>query len=189
MKSHSHRSPSRARRTLGATARATEIRRGLDRLRPRAHARADGDAHRATSPIPDQAMADLLGGRNPEANQAIASLFAGATAEMPRRVSRQASLRWAATSPAWRCGESRSRRRAGDLGRPQPAGAQGPHRDGAQVPRPRRVPRRREAQRRARRRALHRRQGRELERAGLERPHRTRHRARQRQHPARRADL
>jgi hypothetical protein len=34
-------------------------------------------------PYPDQAMADLLGGRNPEANQAIASLFAGATAEMP----------------------------------------------------------------------------------------------------------
>jgi hypothetical protein len=34
-------------------------------------------------PYPDQAMADLIGGRNPEANQAIASLFAGATAEMP----------------------------------------------------------------------------------------------------------
>jgi hypothetical protein len=34
-------------------------------------------------PNPDQAMADLLAGRNPEANQAIASLFAGATAEMP----------------------------------------------------------------------------------------------------------
>ena len=34
-------------------------------------------------PYPDQAMADLLAGRNPEANQAIASLFAGATAEMP----------------------------------------------------------------------------------------------------------
>jgi hypothetical protein len=34
-------------------------------------------------PYPDQAVADLLGGRNPEANQAIASLFAGATAEMP----------------------------------------------------------------------------------------------------------
>jgi hypothetical protein len=34
-------------------------------------------------PNPDQALADLLGGRNPEANQAIASLFAGATAEMP----------------------------------------------------------------------------------------------------------
>jgi hypothetical protein len=35
------------------------------------------------SPYPDQAMADLLAGRNLEANQAIASLFAGATAEMP----------------------------------------------------------------------------------------------------------
>ena len=35
------------------------------------------------SPYPDQAMAELLGGRNPDANQAIASLFAGATAEMP----------------------------------------------------------------------------------------------------------
>ena len=34
-------------------------------------------------PYPDQAMADLLSGRNHEANQAIASLFAGATAEMP----------------------------------------------------------------------------------------------------------
>ena len=34
-------------------------------------------------PYPDQAMADLLGGRNYEANQAVASLFAGATAEMP----------------------------------------------------------------------------------------------------------
>lgn len=34
-------------------------------------------------PYPDQAMADLLAGRNHEANQAIASLFAGATAEMP----------------------------------------------------------------------------------------------------------
>jgi len=34
-------------------------------------------------PYPDQAMADLIGGRNHEANQAIASLFAGATAEMP----------------------------------------------------------------------------------------------------------
>lgn len=36
-----------------------------------------------SSPVPDQAMADLLAGRNPEVNQAIASLFAGATAEMP----------------------------------------------------------------------------------------------------------
>ncbi len=35
-------------------------------------------------PYPDQAMADLLAGRNLEANQAIASLFAGATAEMPQ---------------------------------------------------------------------------------------------------------
>src|SRR5882672_617438 len=35
------------------------------------------------SPYPDQAMADLLAGRNHEANQAVASLFAGATAEMP----------------------------------------------------------------------------------------------------------
>lgn len=35
-------------------------------------------------PYPDQAMADLLAGRNGEANQAIASLFAGATAEMPQ---------------------------------------------------------------------------------------------------------
>jgi hypothetical protein len=35
------------------------------------------------TPYPDQAMADLLSGRNLEANQAIASLFAGATAEMP----------------------------------------------------------------------------------------------------------
>ncbi|MBV9190065.1 MAG: hypothetical protein JOZ85_06250 [Betaproteobacteria bacterium] len=35
------------------------------------------------SPFPDQAMTDLLAGRNYEANQAIASLFAGATAEMP----------------------------------------------------------------------------------------------------------
>lgn len=34
-------------------------------------------------PYPDQAMADLLAGRNYEANQAIASLFAGATADMP----------------------------------------------------------------------------------------------------------
>jgi len=34
-------------------------------------------------PNPDQAFADLLSGRNPQANQAIASLFAGATAEMP----------------------------------------------------------------------------------------------------------
>ena len=34
-------------------------------------------------PSPDQAFADLLSGRNLEANQAIASLFAGATAEMP----------------------------------------------------------------------------------------------------------
>jgi hypothetical protein len=36
-----------------------------------------------TSSNPDQAMADLIAGRNLEANQAIASLFAGATAEMP----------------------------------------------------------------------------------------------------------
>jgi hypothetical protein len=35
-------------------------------------------------PNPDQALADLLAGRNPEANQAMASLFAGATAEMPQ---------------------------------------------------------------------------------------------------------
>jgi hypothetical protein len=34
-------------------------------------------------PNPDQAMAELLAGRNYEANQAMASLFAGATAEMP----------------------------------------------------------------------------------------------------------
>jgi len=36
------------------------------------------------SPNPDQAMADLLAGRNYEVNQAVASLFAGATAEMPQ---------------------------------------------------------------------------------------------------------
>jgi hypothetical protein len=34
-------------------------------------------------PNPDAAMADLLAGRNHQANQAMASLFAGATAEMP----------------------------------------------------------------------------------------------------------
>jgi hypothetical protein len=34
-------------------------------------------------PNPDQAFAELLSGHNPDANQAIASLFAGATAEMP----------------------------------------------------------------------------------------------------------
>ena len=34
-------------------------------------------------PNPDQALADVLAGRDPQANQAIASLFAGATAEMP----------------------------------------------------------------------------------------------------------
>ena len=34
-------------------------------------------------PYPDQAMTELLSGRNHEANQALASLFAGATAEMP----------------------------------------------------------------------------------------------------------
>ncbi|HUQ73477.1 MAG TPA: hypothetical protein VM183_02040 [Burkholderiales bacterium] len=34
-------------------------------------------------PYPDQAMAELLAGRNHQANQAVASLFAGATAEMP----------------------------------------------------------------------------------------------------------
>ena len=36
-----------------------------------------------TSPYPDQAMADLLAGRNHQVNQAVASLLAGATAEMP----------------------------------------------------------------------------------------------------------
>lgn len=36
------------------------------------------------SPNPDQAMADLLADRNYEVNQAVASLFAGATAEMPQ---------------------------------------------------------------------------------------------------------
>lgn len=35
-------------------------------------------------PYPDQAMNDLLSGRNHEANQAFASLFAGATAELPQ---------------------------------------------------------------------------------------------------------
>jgi hypothetical protein len=35
------------------------------------------------SPYPDQVMADLLAGRNHQVNQAVASLFAGATAEMP----------------------------------------------------------------------------------------------------------
>jgi hypothetical protein len=34
-------------------------------------------------PYPDQALADLLSGRNGEANRAIAGLFEGATAEMP----------------------------------------------------------------------------------------------------------
>jgi hypothetical protein len=34
-------------------------------------------------PNPDQAVADLLAGRNTEANGAIAGLFAGATAEVP----------------------------------------------------------------------------------------------------------
>lgn len=34
-------------------------------------------------PYPDQAIADLLAGRNTEANRAIAGLFEGATAEMP----------------------------------------------------------------------------------------------------------
>jgi hypothetical protein len=44
-------------------------------------------------PNPDQAMADLLAGRNFEANQAIASLFAGATAEMPEEYrARMASI-------------------------------------------------------------------------------------------------
>ena len=36
-----------------------------------------------SSPYPDQAMTELLAGRNHEVNQAVASLFAGATAEMP----------------------------------------------------------------------------------------------------------
>src|SRR5258706_12545842 len=36
-----------------------------------------------TQPYPDPAMADLLAGRNHQANQAVASLFAGATAELP----------------------------------------------------------------------------------------------------------
>src|SRR3954469_4112717 len=35
------------------------------------------------SPYPDQEMAALLAGRNQQVNQAVASLFAGATAEMP----------------------------------------------------------------------------------------------------------
>ena len=35
------------------------------------------------NPYPDQAMTDVLAGRNHEVNQALASLFAGATAEMP----------------------------------------------------------------------------------------------------------
>lgn len=35
-------------------------------------------------PYPEQAMNDLLSGRNHEANQAFASLFAGATAELPQ---------------------------------------------------------------------------------------------------------
>jgi hypothetical protein len=35
------------------------------------------------SPYPDQQMTDVLAGRNHEVNQAVASLFAGATAEMP----------------------------------------------------------------------------------------------------------
>ena len=34
-------------------------------------------------PYPDQALADLLSGRNAEANRAVAGLFEGATAEMP----------------------------------------------------------------------------------------------------------
>ncbi len=38
-----------------------------------------------TNPNPDQAMADLLSGRNAEANGAIASLFEGATADMPQQ--------------------------------------------------------------------------------------------------------
>lgn len=40
--------------------------------------------HIGASPNPDQAMADLLAGRNYQVNQAVASLFAGATAEMPQ---------------------------------------------------------------------------------------------------------
>jgi hypothetical protein len=35
------------------------------------------------NPYPDQAMTELLAGRNHQVNQAVASLFAGATAEMP----------------------------------------------------------------------------------------------------------
>jgi len=35
------------------------------------------------NPYPDQAMSEVLAGRNHEVNQAVASLFAGATAEMP----------------------------------------------------------------------------------------------------------
>jgi hypothetical protein len=35
------------------------------------------------SPVPDQAMTEVLAGRNHQVNQAVASLFAGATAEMP----------------------------------------------------------------------------------------------------------
>jgi hypothetical protein len=35
------------------------------------------------NPYPDQAMTDVLAGRDHQVNQAVASLFAGATAEMP----------------------------------------------------------------------------------------------------------
>ena len=100
-------------------------------------------------PYPDQAMADLLAGRNPEANQAIASLFAGATAEMPPEY--RDRMRFDRPGPRRAAPASRCRRAVQAISRrPQPAGAQGPDRDGTQVPRPRRVPRRGEAQRRAR---------------------------------------
>lgn len=39
--------------------------------------------HAGMQPDPDRAMADVLAGRNPRVNGAVAGLFAGATAEMP----------------------------------------------------------------------------------------------------------
>ncbi len=39
--------------------------------------------HASTQPNPDRAMADVLAGRNPQANAAISNIFADTTADMP----------------------------------------------------------------------------------------------------------
>ena len=130
------------RRTTGARARRRRPRppgrRRLEGVRPRPDAGADPSCASPRNPDPDQAMADVLAGRNTEANQAIA----GPACRSDRR--HAGRYRVALSRRSGRDLVSLARKQiAAPVACATPpapptrcaAGAQGPDRDGTQVPR------------------------------------------------------